>query len=184
MPSGKLFWFAAALTILFMFLYMFGYGSIEIVITLIIVDMVMLKLLHEQLGKDLGSQLMGEFNTRFGGVVSDLTNFMKSHSNPGNPGTANEVTFGGIEKTLAQHRDELRKEFNDSIDRMAKKAIEIENKLNSAIKNFSSAIGAFDDRIRSLETVEADSTPMQTNSDDATGKKEIKDEGNYMELRF
>lgn len=192
MPTGKIFWLAAGLTVLFMLLYIFGYGSIEIVMTLIIVDMVMLKLLHEKLGKDLGNQLMGEVNTRLSSVMDEMTNFMKDPAHIGPAPEAVEATLGGIERTLVEHRDEVRQEFNDSLDRMAKKAIDIENKLNSAVKNFSSAIGAFDDRIRSLESDGTEAIALQTNGGEpeapenvgTPAAEEAKEDSNYMELSF
>jgi len=190
MPSSKLFWISAALTAVFTGMYFLGYSAIEIVLLFIIADIVMLKLQHDKLGHSVGAQVMGEVTAKFGGAIADMTNFMRNA--PTSIGAASDVTLGGIEAAFSKHKEDIRTEFNDGLDRMAKKAIDIENKLNTAVKNFSSAIGAFDDRLRSLEstdgTMVAEPVPVQTNGGAETAEEpettEEKTDENYMELSF
>lgn len=159
MPISKLFWFAAIVTIVFLGLQIIGYPVLEVIISLMIIDMIALKVSHEDVrNKADFNKHMGNKVDRIGEILLDMTNFMreKPASNPGsgNPGTSHEashITLGGIERGIQQSAEKLRQEFKEEMDKIAKKAIEIENALHHQKKSFSCAVGSLDDRIKSVE---------------------------------
>lgn len=159
MPISKLFWFLGALTVVFLALQVSGYFVTEIIIALLIINLIVLKVSQESTSHKYAHKTLENINDRLGGIHSvlvDLTNFTRGPKT-NNPGPATHshgkeiVTLGAIENALNKHKGELRVEFKGHLDKIATKAIDIENSLHEVRSGFSSAIAAFDDRMRTLE---------------------------------
>ena len=138
-----LFWIgilaAAGLTVA----HVMGYNVLQYAIGVLIVDVVLLEVSRAADKKLFTNDLKHEFTVRITNLeslVNGLTNTLQANS------------LEKMEDKLRGHRNEIRIEFSDSLDRMAKKAIDIENRLTQMRNTFSSAIASFDDRIRSLES--------------------------------
>ncbi|MBL7160067.1 MAG: hypothetical protein ISS95_00730 [Candidatus Aenigmarchaeota archaeon] len=167
MVVSKLFWFVSVVLVVFLGLQIAGHSAVEIIISLVIIDLIALKLGQESSSeREISKERVISGIGKIEELLIDLTKFMRSNisapaSNPSgssNPGSKpaqtsslQDITLGGIERGIKQNADKLREEFKEGLDRIAKKAIEIENSITHQKKIFSTAVASLDDRIRSVE---------------------------------
>ncbi|MFQ6009628.1 MAG: hypothetical protein ACE5J7_00705 [Candidatus Aenigmatarchaeota archaeon] len=160
MSLSKLFWFTAISTVVFLAMYVYGFDLLNIVLALLLVNMIVLKASHDEVFErfKFGNVLSSKME-KIEDVMLDLTRFMRDKE--GHSSKASDVTLGGIDQSFKKHTDTIKIDMDDKLERMAKKAIEIENRLNEIKKTFSAAVASLDDRIHTIEkpeeTVESDS---------------------------
>jgi hypothetical protein len=148
MPLSKLFWFLAIITLVFIALQAMGYSVMEVVLSLLIIDVVVVEVSRQLDKSKLTNEFKHEILSRFNIIENMCKNINYSLKFEGDfDHKLNEVIRGN--KIAFKRTDEI---FKDSMDKMAKKLIEVENSMNRMKRTFSSAIAAFDDRISSLET--------------------------------
>jgi hypothetical protein len=153
MTLGKLFWFTATSTAIFLSMYVAGFDLLKIVLALLVINMVVLKASHDEAFEKInfGGFIAGKME-KVEDVVSDLTKFMRDKE--GFVSKAGDVTLGGIEDSMKKQADVVRVEVDDKLDRMAQKAIEIENRMSELKRSFSAAVASLDDRLNSMEKPE------------------------------
>lgn len=150
MPLTKLFWFLGITTLIFLALQIIGYEVLEIVILLIIIDLVILEVNREMNQKRFTISLKNELMTRVGNIekiATGILNFVNAKPN-------HEDIHNIFENKIQKHKDELRNEFKENLDRISKKAIDIENKLHELRRTLGAAVASFDERIKAIEEPE------------------------------
>ncbi len=151
MPLSKIFWIAIILTLTFLALYTTGRVGLEVVISFLIIDIIIIevnRLINYY-------KMKGEIKE---GVVGKMENVEKICSNiVYKLETFPRYEIHSIENKIIRHKSELKEEFKDSLDKIAKKAIENENKLMQLRRTLAAAVASFDERIKGLE-----STPEET----------------------
>ncbi|MEM5804663.1 MAG: hypothetical protein QXU82_02345 [Candidatus Aenigmatarchaeota archaeon] len=153
MSLGKLFWFTAASTAIFLAMYVAGFDLLKIVLALLVINMVVLKASHDEAFEKINfSGFIAGKMEKVEDVVSDLTKFMREKE--GFVSKAGDVTLGGIEDAMKKQTESVRMEMNEKLDKMAEKAIEIENRMSDLKKTFSAAVASLDDRLNSVEKPE------------------------------
>ena len=167
MSLSKLFWFTALSTIAFLVMYVLGFDLLNIVLALLLVNMIVLKASHDEIfekfrfGHSLSSKI-----EKIEDVMLDLTRFLRSKET-GSPASSKmeDITLGGIENSFKKQAGAIREEMDTKLDMMAKKAIDIENRLNDIKKTFSAAVASLDDRIHTIEGPEkTEETAEETES--------------------
>jgi len=141
--AGKVFWLVALGVLVTLGLIAKGYDLLLAAFALLLIALICLKLSldkGERLSKEIKNELSGRL-TSLDTIVQDLTKAFKDQAD------VKEFTLGALEKT----KNEIRAEVKESIDKMAKKAIDIENNLNQMKRTFSAAFASLDDRLRALE---------------------------------
>ncbi len=153
---SKLSWALSILALVLIAAQAAGYNVIVPLAAIVIIDLITIKY---SVGKHKTHEIMGTFEKKLATIethVLDLVSFLKTKD-------SQSVTLGGIEESLEKHKDSVRGEVKEHLDRVAEKAIDIENRLNDMKKGFSAAIAAFDDRLRALEgTVEQEPAVEET----------------------
>ncbi len=158
---AKLFWLSAVATLGLIALQIFGYPTLELIAVFLLIDVIIVRYSGERAIKNFGKQAesyAAKFST-FAGIetavnevkssVGELTNFMQETKTMR---AAEQTTLGVIQSALDRHKEDLRFEFKDSMDRMAGKFIEMENDMHDFKRGFASAIGAMDDRLKMIES--------------------------------
>lgn len=141
--AGKVFWILALGVLVTLGLMLKGYDLLLAAFALLLIALISLKLSLDR-GERATKELRGELGGRLSSidsVVQDLTKAFKEQAD------IKDFTLGVLEKT----KGEIRVELKDSMDRMAKKAIDIENSLNQMKRTFSAAFASLDDRLRAIE---------------------------------
>ncbi len=141
----KLFWFLSSLTIFFLGLQVLGYNVIEIIVSLILISLVVVEISRQEDKHIIENELKPGLTTRLNNIERICTNMYSSlKSLP-----TIEHMYHIAEECIQEHNP--RQEFKENFDRIAKKIIEVENKLYDMKQTFSAGIGSLDDRIRIIE---------------------------------
>ena len=130
--AGKTFWVIALAILVTIGLVFKGYDILIAALGLLLIGLISLKLSIDRgfAGiKDVRSELGGRL-TSVDTVVQDLTKAFKEQAD------IKEFTLGVLEKT----KNDMREEMKDSIDKMAKKVITMENGMNQMKRTFSAAL--------------------------------------------
>ncbi|MFZ3077258.1 MAG: hypothetical protein WA139_02285 [Candidatus Aenigmatarchaeota archaeon] len=149
MPMRKLFWLLSAAIIALFIIQTLGYFSAtEIIIALLLLDVAVVEFSRQEDKHAVETQLKPELIARVGNVEKLCTNMLSSI----NALPTVEHFYQIAEQKIGEHGASLREEIKDDLDRLAKKAVDIENRLFEMRKTVASGIGGIDDRLRSLET--------------------------------
>jgi hypothetical protein len=141
--ADKLFWIIAVAMAAAIGLFFKGYDALIAALGLTLIALVLLKLSVDGsrgIARDVKSELMGRFSS-LDGMVQDLSKSLKDQTD------IKDFTLGALERT----KTEMKTEFNDNLDKMAKKTIEMENGINQMKRTFSAAFASLDDRLRAIE---------------------------------
>ena len=157
---AKLFWLSAAITVALVGIQIMGYQTLELIATFLLIDVIILKYSGDRALKNFGKRAE-EYSAKistFSGIettvneikssVGDLTNFMQETKTMR---ASEQTTLGVIQSALDRHKEDLKMEFKNDMDRMAGKFIEMENDFHDFKRGFASAIGAMDDRLKMVE---------------------------------
>ncbi len=147
MPLRKLFWFLSGLLIVFLALQVLGFNMLIPIISLLFVDLVVVELSRQDDRDRFRTELKHELVTRIGNIERILGNILENFSHI--PTT--EHVHSIAEERIEAHKISLREEFKNDLDMIAKKAIEIENRLHDLRHTIASGIGSLDDRLRAIE---------------------------------
>lgn len=148
MPLRKLFWILSALTVVFLGLQVLGYGVLEIIISLLILDIAVVEISRQEEGHKMETQLKPELLARIGNVEKLCSNMMSSISAL----PTMEHMYHTAEEMMLEHKARIKDEIKEDLDRLAKKAVDIENRLFDMRKTVAAGIGSIDDRLRAMET--------------------------------
>lgn len=148
MPLRKLFWALSATTAALLALQVLGYGALEPLIALLLMDVIVVELGRQEDKRIVESHLKPELIARAGNVEKLCSGMLSSI----NALPTMEHFCQIAEQKIGEHGARLREEIKDDMDRLAKKAVEIENRLFEMKKTVASGIGGIDDRLRSIET--------------------------------
>jgi hypothetical protein len=141
--ADKVFWIIAVAIAAAIGLFFKGYDALIAALGLTLIALVLLKLSVDGsrgIARDIKSELTGRLSS-LDIMVQDLTKSFKDQTD------VKEFTLGALERT----KTEMRTEFNDNLDKMAKKSIDIENGVNQMKRTFSAAFASLDDRLRAIE---------------------------------
>ncbi len=141
----KLFWFLSALTIVFLILQVLGYPVIEVIASLLLIGLVVIEINREEDKHRVENDLKSELSSRITNIERVCTSIYSSLKSV----PTLEHIYYIAEECVREH--DPRGEFKEGMDRIAKKIIEVENKLHDMKKTFSAGIGSLDDRIRMIE---------------------------------
>lgn len=157
---GKLFWVSAAITLALIGIQLMGYPALELIVVFLLLDVVIARYSGERAIKNFGKQaesyaskfsMLGGIETAVNEIktnVGELTNFMQETKTMR---ASEQTTLGAIQSALDRHKEDLRTDFKNDMDRMAGKFIEMENDFHDFKRGFASAIGAMDDRLKMIE---------------------------------
>lgn len=148
MPLRKLFWFLSALLIAFLALQALGYAVLDAIIALLILDVIVVELGRQEDKRAVECQLKPELIARVGNVEKLCSSMLSSI----NALPTMDHFCQIAEQKMGEHGARLREEIKDDMDRLAKKAVDIENRLFEMKKTVASGIGGIDDRLRAMET--------------------------------
>lgn len=147
MPLRKLFWFLSGLTMIFLALQVLGYDMLIALFSLIFIDLVVVELSRQDDRDKFRTELKHEMVARIGNIERILGNMLANFSHLATLEHVHHIA----EEKITLHKSSLREEFKNDLDRIAKKAIDIENKLHDLRHTFSAGIGSLDDRLRAIE---------------------------------
>ena len=172
---AKLFWVSAVVTLALIGIQLMGYPALELIVVFLLLDVVIARYSGERAIKNFGKQAesysarISNFQSSFGGIetavneiktnVSELTGFMHETKTMQ---AREQTTLGTIQAALDRHKEDLRMDFKNDMDRMAGKFIEMENDFNDLKGGFASAIGAMDDRLKMIEAPNGNLRPPET----------------------
>ncbi len=148
MTFRKIFWLLSALIAVFIALQALGYGVLEIIVSLILINLAVVELSRQQDRHNLESRVKPELMTRVGNVEKLCSNMLSSI----NALPSAEHFCQIAEQRIAEHGTRLKAEIKDDLDRLAKKAVDIENRIFDLKKSISSGICGIDERLRAMET--------------------------------
>ncbi len=149
MPMRKLFWFLSAVIIALFIIQALGYfNAIEVIIALLLLDIAIVELSRQEDRRHIESQIKPELIARVGNVEKLCSNMLSSI----NALPSIEHFCQIAEQKIGEHGARMREEIKDDMDRLAKKAVEIENRLFDMKRNIASGICGIDDRLRVIET--------------------------------
>jgi|GEM_PF-5039194 len=148
MPLRKLFWFLSALLIAFLVLQALGYAVLDAIIAILLMDIIVVELGRQEDRRAVECQLKPELIARVGNVEKLCSNMLSSI----NALPTVEHFYQIAEQKIGEHGARLREEIKDDMDRLARKAVDIENRLFEMKKTVASGIGGIDDRLRAMET--------------------------------
>ncbi len=144
----KLFWFLSAVIIALFIIQIFGYSLIEIIIALLLLDIAVVELGRQEDRNLIESQIKPELIARVGNVEKLCSNILSSI----NAMPSIEYFCQIAEQKIGEHGARMREDIKDDMDRLAGKAIDIENRLFDMKRTFASGIGGIDGRLRAIET--------------------------------
>jgi len=148
MPLRKLFWFLSAVIIALFIIQIFGYSLIEAIIALLLLDIIVVELDRQEDRRLMEDRLKPELMARVGNVEKLCSNILSSI----NALPSVEHFCQIAEQKIGEHGARLREEIKDDLDRLAKKAVDIENRLFDVKRIFASGICGIDERLRAMET--------------------------------
>lgn len=148
MPLRKLFWILSAFTIAFLILQVLGYSVLEVIVSLLLMDIAVVEISRQEDRHRMENQLKPELLTRIGNVEKLCSNIMSSI----NALPTIEHFYQVAEDTIYEHKARLKEEIKEDLDRLAKRAIEIENRLYDMKKAVAMGIESLDNRLRAMET--------------------------------
>jgi len=145
----KLFWLLSAAIIALFIIQTLGYFSATgIIIALLLLDVIVVELGRQGDRRAMETQLKPELMARVGNVEKLCTSMLSSINALPTVDHFCQIA----EQKMGEHGARLREEIKDDMDRLAKKAVDIENRLFEMKKTVASGIGGIDDRLRAMET--------------------------------
>lgn len=149
MPIRKLFWFLSAAIIALFIIQVAGYfNAVEIIIALLLLDIAVVELGRQEDRRHIEDHVKPELITRVCNVEKLCSNMLSSI----NALPTIEHFYQIAEQKIGEHGARLREEIKDDMDRLARKAIEIENRLFEMKRTVAGGITGIDERLRALET--------------------------------
>jgi len=142
MPLSKLFWFLGFLTVIFLGLYVAGYEVLEVIFSLIIVNIAVIEVSRQVDKKKHTESIKNDLTERLASIERICKNIMDHQP---------RIDHDDVKTIVQEHNKSERDKTDYLFDRMARKSIEIENNVNRMKRTFSGAIGALDDRINEIE---------------------------------
>jgi len=133
--------------IVFLALQVVGFDMLIPIISLLFIDLVVVELSRQDDRDRFKNELKHELVTRIGNIERILGNMLSNFSHLPTIEHVHHIT----EEKIEAHKSLLREEFKNDLDKIAKKAIEIENKLHDLRHMISAGIGSLDDRLRAME---------------------------------
>ncbi len=137
MVFAILFWFLSLASLILLGLWLMGYNVLEIIITLLIINIVLVETIRQVSQKESEQNLRKEILERVANIEKIAENIVK--------------TLEGNPKDLERQKAELKFEFKESMDKMAEKAIEIENRLSELKRTVGAVVASFDERFKTIE---------------------------------
>ena len=137
MPLSKLFWFMILVTFAMVIVQTIGYQVVNYVILLLIIDVVVIEVSRElekgRMSHEIKETLLKKIES-----ISELSERIVHHldSKP------------DFKSALETHKSE----FKNDMDRLALRAVHIENDINRLIRTVGSALAIFDERIKKVES--------------------------------
>ncbi len=169
----KLFWFLSAVIIALFIIQALGYfNAIEIIIALLLLDIAVVEISRQEDRRHIEEHVKPELITRVCNVEKLCSNMLSSI----NALPTIEHFYQIAEQKIGEHGARLREEIKDDMDRLARKAIDIENKLFDMKKTITGGIIGIDDRLRAIETGK-----WTVGSDDETEEEEVETGGKKFE---
>lgn len=147
MPLRKLFWFLSGLTMIFLALQVLGFDVLIVIFSLLFIDLIVVELSRQDDRDRFRNEIKHEMITRIGNIEKILGNMLSTFSHI----PTLEHVYHIAEERMEAHKAGLREEFKNDLDGIAKKAIEIENKLHDLRHTMAAGIGSLDDRLRAME---------------------------------
>lgn len=181
MPLRKLFWVLSGTTVAFLALQALGYGVLEALIALLLLDIAVVEIGRQEDGHRIENHLKPELMARIGNVEKLCSNMLSSISAL----PTAEHFYRIAEQKIGEHGAMLKNEIKEDLDRLAKKAVDIENRLYDMRRTVASGIGSIDDRLRAMETgrwtVNTEETKAGPEETGAPASEEAVYGGNVME---
>jgi len=137
MSLSKAFWGIFGINLVLVTIYLMGYQILPAIILLLIMDIMLLEINRHIDDKNN----IAEFSRS---VHSRITNMERILQN---------ASYYGGHGDIEIHKTELRGEFKDSMDRLAKKLIEIENKMADMRRTMGAVAGVFEDRLAEQDSL-------------------------------
>lgn len=124
-----------------------GYAVLEVIISVLIIDLVILEINRVINQQKIDNGVKEGIANRMGNIEKLCSHIVYKLE------TFPNYEIHSIENRIVKHKTELKEEFKDSLERIAKKAIEIENKLMQMRRTLAAAVASFDERLKSIETI-------------------------------
>jgi hypothetical protein len=131
MPFRKLFWLLVGLTLVFIVLQATGYWVLEILVSLILLDIVLIQIIHQEENEDFINSLKSDIGNRLENIERLIKNILNHF---GSVATVEHV-YHIVEERLEEYDACAKERLKDELDRIAAKIIEVENKLYELRKN-------------------------------------------------
>ena len=161
---AKLFWLSAIITLGLVAIQLAGFPTLELIVVFLLLDVIIARYSGERAIKNFGklaedySGKFSVFKNSIGEIektvnetqknMGELTSFMHETKSMH---ASEQTTMGAIQDALDRHKEDLKMEFKNDMDRMAGKFIEMENDFHDFKRGFASAIGSMDDRLKMIE---------------------------------
>lgn len=148
MPLRKLFWLLSVLTVGFLVVQALGYNVLDIIISLLLIDLIVVEISRQEDRHHIESRLKPELMARIGNMERLCSDMLSSM----NALPTVDHFYHIAEEKIGEQRSRIKEEVKEDLDRLAKKAIDIENRLFDLKRSVASGIGSIDNRLRAIET--------------------------------
>jgi hypothetical protein len=139
----QLFWFLTAASLVFVGLAAAGYAVMPIVALLILIDLVTAWTTWNSDRLKIAEMVKNDIAARISHLENNLTTSVAAFDS--------KVSGEYLESRLNEHKEQIFNQMNDTWDRVAKKAVDIENRMNEFRRIVGTVSGSFDERLKSLE---------------------------------
>ena len=144
MPLSKVFWLLSFATLVFIALQLIGFDVMIVIILLLTMDVISVEMSRQLDRHHLRKEIKGEMVARIENIEKICGN-MAFHLSEQQP-MAEQITFS-IDKHMKSHKET----FKDDLDRIAKKMVDVENRLTKMKRLMAGAVASLDDRLKIME---------------------------------
>ena len=144
MPLSKVFWLLSFATLIFIALQLMGFDVMIVIILLLTMDIISVEMSRQLDKHHLRKEVKSEMVARIENIEKICGN-MVFHLSEQQP-FAEQITF-----TIDKHMNAHKGVFKDDLDRIAKKMVDVENRLTKMKRLMAGAVASLDDRLKIME---------------------------------
>ena len=144
MPLSKVFWLLSFATLIFIALQIAGFDVMVVIALLLIMNIIAVEMSRQLDRHHLRKEVKDVLVSRIENIEKICTN-LSYHLTEHQP-VAEQITFS-IDSQIKAHRNV----FKDDLDRIAKKLVDVENRLTKMKRLMAGAVASLDDRLKLME---------------------------------
>lgn len=144
----RFFWFMAILTLIFIIVQIAGFNVINYIFLLVLIDLVLIEVNRHFDKHEIKHSMKNELLVKVYAIEKICSEIVKH--------LENSPTHSHVAAIVENKFEKHEVNFKESIDRLAKKAVDIENDMNRLKRTVGSALYGIDERIKVIEEIEGE----------------------------